>query len=83
MPFHDEPGYEVTLEDDGTISFYKRLEMYSTIFHLKKSLLLLYRGDMTSMEIPLTPEERETLDCPSATIAFANEYIQVHGANWQ
>ena len=78
MPFHDEPGYDVTLEDDGTITFYKRLEMYSTIFHLKESSLLFYRGDMTSMEIPLTPEERKTLDCPSAVIAFANEYIKNH-----
>ena len=81
--FKTETGFNISTIEDGTIIFYKKSEMYATIFYLGETSLLLCRADMTSMNIPLTVEERKRLTSPSVAIAFAGEFIRRNGPKWQ
>ena len=51
--FKTETGFNISTIEDGTIIFYKKSEMYATVFYLGGTSLLLCRSDMTSMSIPL------------------------------
>ena len=82
MKFIQERGYDVEIEKDGTIVFYKKLSMFATVFYLKSKSLILYRSDMKAIQISLSAEGRRKLKCPSAVIQYANAYITKNNPKW-
>lgn len=80
--FENEVGFEVSRENNE-ITFFKKNEMYATVFYLRDSSLLLCRADMVSMTIPVAPEDRKKLTSPSKTIEFASNHIKEYGPKWQ
>ena len=82
MEFVCERGYDVEIDDDETVIFYKKLELFTIIYYLRPESLTLYNSDLQSIQILISAEERSKLTSPSVVIQFANAYITKNNPKW-